>query len=159
MGPAYKKFTWWKIYMTKMQLVRAFRPDDHLEVSDTILLAGAVLHDPVQHRRGAVRDEFRWLQLSCVDGVGVALLLPYHDCALHLLLHARIHSRRASGLVVASYDIELARQASKLFASDYTRVYACTDVIGVEVGGALKNIFAIAAGSLCCFVKHFNQEG
>ncbi len=33
------------------------------------------------------------------------------------------------------------------FQSDRVRVYTSTDVIGVEVGGALKNIYAIAAGS------------
>lgn len=33
-----------------------------------------------------------------------------------------------------------------LFASPSFRVYTTDDVIGVEVGGALKNVFAIAAG-------------
>ncbi len=42
--------------------------------------------------------------------------------------------------------IEVAHKVAKLFASDHLRVYPSTDVIGVEVGGALKNIFAIAAG-------------
>ena len=38
--------------------------------------------------------------------------------------------------------------ARSLFVSSSTRVYCSTDVIGVEVGGALKNVFAIAAGIL-----------
>jgi len=37
-------------------------------------------------------------------------------------------------------------EAQALFASRVLRVYTTNDVIGVEVGGALKNIFAIAAG-------------
>jgi glycerol-3-phosphate dehydrogenase (NAD(P)+) len=43
--------------------------------------------------------------------------------------------------------METARQACRLFECGYIRAYASTDVIGVEVGGALKNIFAIAAGA------------
>ena len=35
------------------------------------------------------------------------------------------------------------------------RVYCSTDVIGVEVGGALKNVFAIAAGILEGVWKNF----
>ena len=43
-------------------------------------------------------------------------------------------------------DLSILREARVLFASEYVRVYACIDVVGVELGGALKNIFAIAAG-------------
>jgi glycerol-3-phosphate dehydrogenase (NAD(P)+) len=41
---------------------------------------------------------------------------------------------------------ELARQVQELFATDYFRVYTNKDVKGVELGGAVKNIIAIAAG-------------
>ena len=41
----------------------------------------------------------------------------------------------------------LAKRACSLFECQYIRAYASTDVIGVEGGGALKNIFAIAAGA------------
>jgi len=48
--------------------------------------------------------------------------------------------------VVASEKIDIARQAQEIFMSERFRVYTSTDVIGVELGGALKNIIAIAAG-------------
>jgi len=48
--------------------------------------------------------------------------------------------------VVASTDLVLAEKVQKLFSSEDLRVYTTDDVIGVEVGGALKNVFAIAAG-------------
>lgn len=37
-------------------------------------------------------------------------------------------------------------RAQELFQTEYFRVYTSTDVVGVEVGGALKNVIAIAAG-------------
>jgi len=51
-----------------------------------------------------------------------------------------------SGLVVAAVDVELANEIAKLFISPLLRAYTSTDVIGVEVAGALKNVFALAAG-------------
>lgn len=43
-------------------------------------------------------------------------------------------------------DPNLARDAQQLFASPYMRVNTTTDVTGVEICGALKNVLAIAAG-------------
>lgn len=43
-------------------------------------------------------------------------------------------------------DPKLAREAQQLFASPYMRVNTTTDVTGVEICGALKNVLAIAAG-------------
>ena len=51
-------------------------------------------------------------------------------------------------VVVASASIELATRVQQLFANNTLRVYTTTDVTGVELGGALKNVFAIAAGVL-----------
>ena len=48
--------------------------------------------------------------------------------------------------VAASFDDETARGAQELFTSTLFRVYTNTDLLGVELGGALKNVVAIAAG-------------
>lgn len=48
--------------------------------------------------------------------------------------------------VVASRDADRAARAQELFSSPSLRVYRNTDVIGVEMGGALKNVLAIGAG-------------
>jgi len=47
---------------------------------------------------------------------------------------------------VASKNPEANRLIQEIFSTDYFRVYTQSDIIGVEMGGALKNIFAIAAG-------------
>jgi glycerol-3-phosphate dehydrogenase (NAD(P)+) len=51
-----------------------------------------------------------------------------------------------TAVTIASADSELARAVQHAFNSSRFRVYTNDDVIGVELGGALKNIIAIAAG-------------
>jgi glycerol-3-phosphate dehydrogenase (NAD(P)+) len=48
--------------------------------------------------------------------------------------------------VIASANAELARELQAEFASPGLRLYTNSDTIGVEIGGAVKNIIAIAAG-------------
>src|SRR4029453_594381 len=43
-------------------------------------------------------------------------------------------------------DLCLAEDGQREFRAAYFRLYATSDVVGVEIGGALKNIIAIAAG-------------
>jgi glycerol-3-phosphate dehydrogenase (NAD(P)+) len=51
-----------------------------------------------------------------------------------------------TALVVASQDPEAAQRVQKEFSGKTLRVYASNDVVGVELGGAVKNVIAIAAG-------------
>jgi glycerol-3-phosphate dehydrogenase (NAD(P)+) len=51
-----------------------------------------------------------------------------------------------TALVAASADAALRDRAVALLHGDAMRVYTSTDVIGVEVGGAVKNVMAIATG-------------
>jgi glycerol-3-phosphate dehydrogenase (NAD(P)+) len=51
-----------------------------------------------------------------------------------------------TAVVIASCDEPLTRLLQKQFTSSAFRFYTNTDVIGVELGGALKNVIAIAAG-------------
>ncbi|MFN3750547.1 MAG: NAD(P)H-dependent glycerol-3-phosphate dehydrogenase [Thiobacillus sp.] len=51
-----------------------------------------------------------------------------------------------TALTLASDDDALARQLAEALSSHRLRLYAHDDVIGVEIGGALKNVMAIAAG-------------
>jgi glycerol-3-phosphate dehydrogenase (NAD(P)+) len=48
--------------------------------------------------------------------------------------------------VASSADADFAREAQDIFTTPAFRVYTSDDLIGVELGGALKNIIAIAAG-------------
>ena len=51
-----------------------------------------------------------------------------------------------TAVTVASRETEAARRAQELFQTDYFRVYTSHDVVGVELGGSLKNVMALAAG-------------
>lgn len=61
-------------------------------------------------------------------------------------LSKEIAKRIPSSTVVASKDAELAGTAQAMIMTPYFRVYTNTDVLGVELGGALKNTIAIGAG-------------
>lgn len=49
-------------------------------------------------------------------------------------------------IVAASKDISLARKVQEIFTREYFRVYTSEDVIGVEIGGSIKNILAFGIG-------------
>jgi len=52
-----------------------------------------------------------------------------------------------TALSVASADPAAAERVQAEFRGRFLRLYATTDVVGVEIGGALKNVIAIAAGA------------
>ena len=61
--------------------------------------------------------------------------------------HAEEVARSApTAVVVASQDIKVAEKVRDAFMNAYFRVYTSDDVVGVELGGALKNVYAIASG-------------
>lgn len=51
-----------------------------------------------------------------------------------------------TAVVSASTDLDTAKQIQAAFITSYFRVYHSTDLMGVELGGALKNVIAIGAG-------------
>lgn len=68
-------------------------------------------------------------------------------CALSGPSFAREVSQKVpTAVTVAAKKEEVAREVQHLFATPYFRVYRSTDCKGVELGGALKNVIALAAG-------------
>ena len=59
---------------------------------------------------------------------------------------AEVSKEHPTAVTVASRDTEAAERAQALFQTGYFRVYTSHDVTGVELGGALKNVMALAAG-------------
>ncbi|MCE9609502.1 MAG: NAD(P)-dependent glycerol-3-phosphate dehydrogenase [Chthoniobacter sp.] len=61
--------------------------------------------------------------------------------------HAEEVARRMpTALVLGCRDTALAKRLQQAFATPFFRAYTSDDVPGIELGGALKNIFALAAG-------------
>ncbi len=59
---------------------------------------------------------------------------------------AEVARETPTAVVAASADVDAAERVQKLFQNRYFRVYTNDDVVGVELGGALKNVIALAAG-------------
>jgi glycerol-3-phosphate dehydrogenase (NAD(P)+) len=73
--------------------------------------------------------------------------LAHHACFLSGPSFAlEVAREQATAVTVASGDAESAARAQQLFQTPYFRVYTSNDVVGVELGGSVKNVMAIAAG-------------
>ena len=59
-----------------------------------------------------------------------------------------VYERQPTAAAVASARAEAASAAQRVLAAPHFRVYTNDDLVGVELGGALKNVIAIAAGIL-----------
>lgn len=59
---------------------------------------------------------------------------------------AELAAGAPSAAVVASHDTMLAAELGQRFSSPLLRLYSSSDVAGVELGGAAKNVIAVAAG-------------
>ena len=78
-----------------------------------------------------VREELGRVPLAVLSGPNVAI---------------QIARGQPASSVIASRSRRLAAAVQRIVSSDRLRLYTSTDVIGVELGGALKNPIAIAAG-------------
>ena len=59
-----------------------------------------------------------------------------------------VYQRQPTAIVAASADPTAAELVQQVLSTSAFRVYTTTDVIGAELGGAVKNVIAIAAGML-----------
>jgi len=81
-----------------------------------------------------IKDELKKLSLS---QIGV-LSGPSHA--------EEVCKKIPTAVVAASTDEFTAKQIQSAFITSYFRVYSTTDILGVELGGALKNVIAVGAG-------------
>ncbi len=73
-----------------------------------------------------------------------------NGCSVAILSGPSFAKEVATGLptavTIAAKDIEVAQSFADLFHSDVFRIYTHNDYVGVQIGGAVKNVMAIAAG-------------
>jgi glycerol-3-phosphate dehydrogenase (NAD(P)+) len=100
------------------------------------------------------------LIISAIKGFEPESLLPPTlylsqigiECAAKAVLSGPSFARdiaegRPCGVVLACSDEKQASRCAELFASEAMRVFTSSDVLGVELGGAFKNVIALAAGA------------
>lgn len=118
---------------------------------------------PAQSFRDVFRQAIKYMKKDAVvvnvaKGIEKGTLLRLSQVAGELLpsvryvtlsgpSHAEEVARQLPTTVaVASKDIELSMMIQDVFNTDRFRVYTNDDIVGVELGGALKNIIALGAG-------------
>lgn len=95
--------------------------------------------------KGIEKGSLRRMSEVVCDAVPAAC--PDNICALSGPSHAEeVANYQPTSVVAASKSEAVSIWTQELFASDVFRVYRLSDVVGVELGGAVKNIIAIASG-------------
>jgi len=121
---------------------------------------------PSQQFRGALTEALPYLRepmtiVNAAKGIEQNTLLrqseiarqtlPWESESRYVVLSGPSHAEEVgralpTTIVTAAVDRGLAEEVQEIFMSERLRVYTSTDVIGVELGGALKNIIALGAG-------------
>jgi glycerol-3-phosphate dehydrogenase (NAD(P)+) len=103
--------------------LEVFTEDDAPEVSSSGIAPAPVAADEV--------DASGLVPIGALSGPSFAL---------------EVAQGQPTALTVAFSDAAIAARIQQEFSSETLRLYTSTDVVGVELGGALKNVIAIAAG-------------
>ncbi len=140
-----------------------FTSDLHQAVANKQLL---LFVSPSQVTRQVLQQAVAWIDpealLVCASkGIENNSLLLMSQ-VFEALLPASFHSQLAflsgpsfakeviqgmpTAVVAAARDLRVAEQVQKIFSTDNFRVYTHDDIIGVELGGSMKNVIALAAG-------------
>ena len=150
-------------YMSDVELPKIIRAtsDPDIALSDATYIIHAV---PCQYSRGFLDNVKAYIPpgvpvLSASKGIETTSLGFMADILKECLGSDRSYAFLsgpsfareicegvATAVVIASEDIMLADDLAELMSSDNFRVFTSKDVIGVEIGGAVKNVIALAAG-------------
>ncbi len=133
-------------------------------VEDAITGADMVLFSaPAQFFRGALDNAMPYLKpemilVNVAKGIEQKTLKRMSEIAEEKLPDAKyvvlsgpshaeeVGRQMPTTVAVASKDLKLAEEVQEIFMTERFRVYTTEDVVGVELGGSLKNIIALGAG-------------
>lgn len=118
---------------------------------------------PAQHFRGALKSALPFIKKETVlvnvaKGIEQKTLMRLSEIAFEMIpdckyvvLSGPSHAEEVgmgmpTTVAVASKDLKLAEYVQDIFMTDKLRVYTNSDIVGLELGGALKNIIALGAG-------------
>jgi glycerol-3-phosphate dehydrogenase (NAD(P)+) len=124
-----------------------------------ILVTPSTVLRPIAMRLQVALSNDRAVFLSCIKGIEhgtgmrmsevIAEIFPEHRVAVLSgpNLAAEVVRNLPTATVIACQDPECAAALQSFLGSSRFRIYTNNDVTSVELGGALKNVFAIAAGA------------
>jgi glycerol-3-phosphate dehydrogenase (NAD(P)+) len=136
------------------------------DANEAIAGAEAILSVPPSHALRSVLKRFRGsvpkrilfvsatkgLETDTLDLMSEVIAEELPDARLAVLsgpsFAREVYEGRPTAVVASSTDAAAAAETQQIFATPRFRVYSNADVVGVELGGALKNVIAIAAGVL-----------
>ncbi|MCQ9208124.1 MAG: NAD(P)-dependent glycerol-3-phosphate dehydrogenase [Omnitrophica bacterium] len=103
------------------------------EVSGSVILSAVkgIENDTLMRMSELIRDVWGEVKLAVLSGPTIS-----YEVARAI----------PTTSVASSEDIRVAREVQDVLISESFRVYTSSDVVGVELGGALKNVIAIACG-------------
>lgn len=146
-------------YTGNPDMVRDFAPELIILATPTQFLRSTLKHFPpdlwLSKGLQAVVNVAKGIEEHSLNRIDEILMqeLPadcHHKiCALSGPSHAEEVARGIpTTVVIAGNNDLLLQHMQKVFSNSYFRVYRSSDLIGVEIGGAVKNVIAIAAGIL-----------
>jgi glycerol-3-phosphate dehydrogenase (NAD(P)+) len=147
-------------YQSQVQLSPKFKATENLaEALERPIVVLAFPSSALEELVPKLRVHHATLMVSAIKGFAdESLLTPLQFAAKNLPQKSDLSVlsgpsfakdivvQNPSGVVAAAKDESVARRTAEIFSSDRMRVYVSTDTLGVELGGILKNVIALAAG-------------
>jgi glycerol-3-phosphate dehydrogenase (NAD(P)+) len=104
--------------------------------ADTIVLCGT---------KGLEQGSLKTMGELLIDLLG-AESRPRFACLSGPTFAIEVARQLPAAVTVAAYDDSVAESVQRVLSTRYLRVYTSHDVVGVQIGGVVKNVIAIAAG-------------
>lgn len=111
---------------TAKRIAKYVKPDQII-----VTVAKGIEENTLMTQTQIVEDEIKGVKVAVLSG-------PSHA--------EEVSKFMATTVVVGCEDDDVAKYIQNIFMNDYFRVYTSSDVLGIEIGGSVKNVIALAAG-------------
>lgn len=149
-----------KKYFPDLKLSKNIKATNNLEnLLDNDIIINAIPTQAIRDVLGKIKDKLdgkilinlsKGIELETYKRVSEIINDLNPNCTYAILTgpsHAEeVIKKTPTALLCACEDEEVAIKIQNLFSKDYLRVYRSTDVIGSEIGGAIKNVLAFGIG-------------
>ncbi|KJU82421.1 glycerol-3-phosphate dehydrogenase [NAD(P)+] [Candidatus Magnetobacterium bavaricum] len=149
------------LYMPGLRISERVTPtDDIIEAASGALILLLVV--PSQFVRGILTRMLPHMSdeaiiVSAIKGIEKGTLQTASRIIMHCCPHQRavlsgpsfaaeVAAKKPTAITLGVTDSSRGHHLQEVFNTDYFRVYTHDDMLGIEIGGALKNVIAIAAG-------------